>query len=211
MSPWGGRDPYSSSKGCAELLTTAYRASFFSGSTRTAAIASARAGNVIGGGDWSADRLVPDLLNAFERRQPATVRNPEATRPWQHVLEPLAGYLALAEALVTGGERFAEGWNFGPGEAGTRPVNWMAVQLSALWGEGAAWTPSGEGGAAPHEARHLKLDSSKARAMLNWRPAWRLETALEAVVDWQKAYLSGRDMRAVTAQQISDYVDAMAE
>jgi CDP-glucose 4,6-dehydratase len=182
--PLGGHDPYSSSKACAELVTSAYRNSFFrpEGAPR---IASARAGNVIGGGDWARDRLVPDLMRAFADGQPAMIRNPAAIRPWQHVLEPLHGYLMLAEALVAKPDTDLA-WNFGPGEQDVQPVRWVADQLVSLWGDGAAWMQDER--EQPHEAMLLKVDSTRARAALGWRPRLSLQTALEWIVEWQKEF-----------------------
>jgi CDP-glucose 4,6-dehydratase len=206
--PMGGFDPYSSSKGCAELVTAAYRNSFFNSSKHSehqVALATARAGNVIGGGDWAEDRLIPDILCAIQACQPVNIRNPQATRPWQHVLEPLSGYLALAEKLCSpAGQKFAEGWNFGPCDDDVRPVHWIVEKLVTAWGDNASWQIIA--GQHPHEARHLKLDISKAKARLNWLPQWRLGTALEKIVVWQKAYLRGTDMRDLTIQQINSYV-----
>ena len=167
--PMGGFDPYSNSKGCSELVTSAYRQSFFHGAG-TASLASARAGNVIGGGDWSLDRLIPDLLQAFAKNQPVVIRNPHATRPWQHVLEPLSGYLTLAERLYNEGDAYAEGWNFGPVEDDARPVQWIVERMTQDWGQGASWQM--DKGPHPHEAGYLKLDISKAKARLGWHPRW---------------------------------------
>lgn len=197
----GGHDPYSSSKGCAELVTSAYRRSFFQ--QNGPAVASARAGNVIGGGDWASDRLIPDTLRAFERGQPVVVRNPHSTRPWQHVLEPLSGYLTLAQRLHQEGSAFAEGWNFGPHDEDARPVQWVVERVAGLWGAGAGWQR--DGGEHPHEAHYLKLDISKARVRLGWQPRWRLARALKEVVAWQRAWLAQEDMRAVCLQQITSY------
>jgi CDP-glucose 4,6-dehydratase len=204
--PMGGFDPYSSSKGCSELVTAAYRNSFFHGAkynTHQVALASARAGNVIGGGDWAHDRLIPDILAAFERGQPVVIRNPHATRPWQHVLEPLRGYLILAEKLLTEGTAHAEGWNFGPYSDDARPVEWIVERLAAKWGNGASW--QFDSGSHPHEANYLKLDVSKAEHLLGWRPALRLEGALDLIVDWARARQSGSDLRAFTQTQIEGY------
>jgi len=202
--PLGGHDPYSSSKGCAELVTSAYRRSFFAGGAAGPALASARAGNVIGGGDWASDRLVPDILRAFQRGEPVVIRNPAATRPWQHVLEPLAGYLVLAQRLFDEGAAFAEGWNFGPLDEDARPVQWIVERLAERWGQGARWRL--DAGAHPHEARFLKLDIAKARARLGWTPRWRLDDALARIVAWQHAWLAGDDVRALCLAQIDDYV-----
>ena len=203
--PMGGHDPYSSSKGCAELVTAAYRRSFLQASD--VALASARAGNVIGGGDWAADRLVPDILHAFERGQPVHIRNPHSTRPWQHVLEPLSGYLILAEHLWSGGQAFAEGWNFGPNDADARPVQWIVKRMAQTWGEGATWQL--DAADHPHEAHSLKLDISKARHRLGWRPRWRLETALDHITTWHRAWLAGQDMRALCLAQIGEYTTSI--
>jgi CDP-glucose 4,6-dehydratase len=203
--PMGGRDPYSSSKGCAELATAAYRASFFApGGAHRAAVASARAGNVIGGGDWAADRLVPDIMRAAQAGEPVRIRNPGAIRPWQHVLEPLRGYLLLAERLWEEGGRFAEGWNFGPHDADCQPVSWIVERLAAAWGEGL--TAERDRGEHPREARSLRLDSAKAIAHLGWAPRWDLAEALDSIVAWHKAHRDGADMRAVTLAQIDAYM-----
>jgi CDP-glucose 4,6-dehydratase len=199
--PFGGNDPYSSSKGCAELASAAYRKSFL----REAgiALATARAGNVIGGGDWAPDRLVPDILRALENRESVLIRYPDAVRPWQHVLEPLAGYLLLAERLYLHGQLDAEGWNFGPRDADARPVKWIVSHLCELWGGGASWTT--QPGTHPHEAKLLKLDISKAQHRLQWKPRWSLEVALTKIIDWQQAWVKGEDMRAMCLKQISEY------
>jgi len=204
--PMGGFDPYSNSKGCSELVTSAYRQSFFHPdrySTHGVALGSGRAGNVIAGGDWAADRLVPDIVRALLSRQEIVVRNPASIRPWQHVLEPLSGYLTLAERLFEQGPDFAEGWNFGSTEDDARPVHWIVDYMVRAWGEGASWRLASETG--PHEAHVLKLDSSKARARLGWRPNWSLATTLESIVEWNRAYASGAPVRTITLQQISNF------
>ena len=204
--PMGGFDPYSSSKGCAELVTSAYRQSFFHPerySTHGVALGSARAGNVIAGGDWAADRLMPDIVRALLARQDIIIRNPASVRPWQHVLEPLSGYLALAEKLFVQGPDFAEGWNFGSTEDDARPVQWIVDYMVRAWGGGAAWRLADETG--PHEAHVLKLDSSKARARLDWVPRWSLAMTLDSIVEWNRAYAKGAPVRTVTLQQISDF------
>lgn len=204
--PMGGYDPYSSSKGCAELVTAAYRNSFFHPdkyNEHQVAIASARAGNVIGGGDWADDRLIPDIIRAIVQGKPVNIRNPHATRPWQHVLEPLSGYLVLAQKLYEEGAAYGEGWNFGPNEEDAKPVQWIVERLTLSWGEGASWALDSR--EHPHEAHYLKLDCSKAKAMLNWHPRWHLEDALEAIIDWQRAYRDGKEMRALTLEQIHRY------
>ncbi|BDX22494.1 CDP-glucose 4,6-dehydratase [Polynucleobacter sp. TUM22923] len=211
--PMGGFDPYSSSKGCAELVTAAYRNSFFNSSQHSehqVALATARAGNVIGGGDWAEDRLIPDILRAIQNGQRVNIRNPHATRPWQHVLEPLSGYLALAEKLYTDGAAFAEAFNFGPAEEDAKPVQWIVEQLTQSWGDGASWHL--DGGTHPHEAHYLKLDCSKARATLGWQPHWQLGQTLQAIIVWHKAHsaLKGsQDMRSLCLQQINDYSTAI--
>ena len=198
----GGHDPYSSSKGCAELVTGAYRRSFFQ--ELSLPLASARAGNVIGGGDWASDRLIPDILRAISAGRPVLIRNPSALRPWQHVLEPLSGYLELAERLSSeDGARFAEGWNFGPSPEDTRPVQWIVEKMIHHWGAGASWQRDAISG--PHEAHALLLDCSKSCRELNWRPLWSIDVAIERIVIWHKAYLAGGDMRDVTISQINDY------
>ncbi len=204
--PMGGYDPYSNSKGCAELVTSAYRNSYFHPekySEHGVAMASARAGNVIGGGDWAADRLIPDIMRAIAKGEPVHIRNPNAIRPWQHVLEPLSGYLLLAEKLYQEGAAFAEGWNFGPSEEDARPVQWIVERLTQAWGEGASWKL--DDGKHPHEAHYLKLDCSKAKARLNWRPRWHLARTLEEIADWHRACRDGRNMREMTLRQIDAY------
>jgi CDP-glucose 4,6-dehydratase len=204
--PMGGYDPYSNSKGCAELVSAAYRSSFFNPQDHArhgVALATVRAGNVIGGGDWAADRLLPDILAAFEQDRPATIRNPHAIRPWQHVLEPLRGYLTLAERLYEEGPDFAEGWNFGPNDEDAKEVGWIATQMAELWGGNASWTT--DSGEHPHEAHYLKLDISKARGRLGWHPTLRLPDALRLIVDWAQRHRAGADMRAHTLAQIQQY------
>jgi CDP-glucose 4,6-dehydratase len=204
--PMGGRDPYSNSKGCAELVTTAYRESFFPPSLHARhgiALASARAGNAIGGGDWTRDQLIPDLIRAFIDGRPCLIRNPSAIRPWQFVLEPLRGYLQLAERLAEDPCRYASGWNFGPADADARPVSWIADHLARLWGNHAAW--SQDSSAHPREARFLKLDASKAKVELGWHPVSPLSLALEWIVEWYQALQSGADIRCHTRKQIERY------
>ena len=199
--PMGGHDPYSNSKGCAELVSSAYRKSFLK--AEGIAMATARAGNVIGGGDWALDRLVPDILRALQQQEPVLIRNPHAIRPWQHVLEPLSGYLLLAQSLYEHAQADAEGWNFGPGDEDARPVQWIVERFCETWGNGASWTQ--QPGEHPHEAHFLKLDISKARQRLQWAPRWPLHTALSHITEWHKAWLAGADMRAVCLNQISQY------
>lgn len=199
--PKGGRDPYSSSKAAAELVTEAYRASFFS-ADGAAGVASVRAGNVIGGGDWAEDRLVADVMTAALERKPVLVRNPEAVRPWQHVLNPLKGYLMLAQRLWDD-HSLAAGWNFGPDEGDARPVTCVVERLSELWPGGIEWVRDER--AHPRETHTLVLDSSRARARLGWRPRWTLERALASVVEWYRAYEAGEDLHALTVAQIHAY------
>jgi CDP-glucose 4,6-dehydratase len=196
--PLGGRDPYSASKACAELVTAAYRDSFLG--QQGVAVASARAGNVIGGGDWATDRLLPDFFRALDAGQPLEVRSPDAVRPWQHVLDPLSGYIALAEAAHATPERFGRAWNFGPQDANARPVRWILDHLGRRHGA-ARWTLSNT--PQVHEAHQLRLDSSQARAELGWRAKWSLPEALDATDQWHSAWRAGQDMRAFSHDQIT--------
>jgi CDP-glucose 4,6-dehydratase len=200
--PLGGYDPYSSSKACAELVTAAYRQSFFS-KADALSIATARAGNVIGGGDWSEDRLIPDAIKAFEDNISLVIRNPSATRPWQHVLEPLCGYLMLAESLFKEGRRFAQSWNFGPEDKDCKTVKWILDDLVKIWGNDASWVL--EQTAQPHEANFLKLDCSKSKSELNWHPKWEISSVLEMIVDWHKRFNSGAVMKDLCLQEIKNY------
>jgi CDP-glucose 4,6-dehydratase len=201
--PMGGFDPYSSSKGCSELVTDAFRRSFFS-EEEGPRLASARAGNVVGGGDWGEDRLVPDIMRAALAGEQVRVRNPNSIRPWQHVLNPLSGYLVLAQALC-GAPELAGGWNFGPADEDARPVGWIVERIAALWPEDLRWVQ--DDGPHPHEARYLKLDSSKARARLGWRPALGLEATLESIVDWYRELRADGDMREVTLAQTDKLIE----
>lgn len=206
--PKGGYDPYSNSKGCAELVTDAFRNSYFnpkSYSQHGCALASVRAGNVIGGGDWADDRLIPDILSAFEQGSSVEIRHPKAIRPWQHVLEPLSGYLLIAEKLFTEGAEFAEGWNFGPKDEDAKSVEWIVKTLANKWGGGANWIISQDN--HPHEANYLKLDCSKAKARLGWQPRWSLEEALERIVTWHQAWLLKKDMKTLCIKEINEYRD----
>lgn len=205
----GGFDPYSSSKGCAELVAAAYRNSYFHPdqyAQHGVALASARAGNVIGGGDWADDRLIPDILRAMSQGKPVQIRNPHAIRPWQHVLEPLSGYLMLAQQLYEQGIALGGAWNFGPHDQDAQPVKWIVAELITAWGNGASWVL--DGGDHPHEAHYLKLDCSKAQARLNWQPRWHLDATLRKIVEWHQAYLNAADMRDVTLRQIAQYHNA---
>ena len=202
-SPMGGYDPYSSSKGCSELITSAYRNSFFSNSTCKSFVASGRAGNVIGGGDWAENRLVPDIMKEFMSRRPAIIRNPSFIRPWQHVLDPLSGYLLLAEKLWFEGDNFAGGWNFGPNDANSQPVSWVVKRLAELWGKSAQWKISSEPQA--HESSVLQLDCTKAKTLLGWNSKLNLEKALDWTHDWYQAYYRKENMPEFTRAQISNY------
>lgn len=204
--PMGGFDPYSSSKACAELVTAAYRNSFFNSenfSQHQISLASARAGNVIGGGDWAEDRLIPDVIRALTAGQPVTIRNPLAIRPWQHVLEPLSGYLLLAEKLYTNQSEFAEAWNFGPETSETQSVQQVVQKIVTAWSKPGAWVLDGQ--INPHEATHLALDCTKAKTKLGWRPRWSLDRALDAVNEWYLENQNGTKVLPVMLRQISDY------
>ena len=205
--PMGGYDPYSSSKGCSELVTAAYRQSFFppeSYARHGVAISTARAGNVIGFGDWAENRLVPDFFRAMEKNQPVVLRNPGATRPWQYVLEPLHGYFTLAQTLYEQGSAFCGAWNFGPEDGDTRDVEWIIKRLCELWGGGASYRVDGE--RQFHETNCLKLDISKAKMLLDWKPRWDLNTALEILVDRHKRYLAGENVKALCLETIKQYM-----
>lgn len=203
----GGYDPYSNSKACSELVTASYRSSFFNPDEyekHGVAIASARAGNVIGGGDWAADRLIPHCLDALLRNEKIIIRNPYAIRPWQHVLEPLSGYLLLAQKLYEAGARFGEGWNFGPNDCDARPVEWVVIKMCQLWGHHAAYEV--DTSSHPHEAHYLKLDCSKAIARLNWSPRWNLEHTLVKIIEWVQAYQQQSNMQDTSVRQIQEYI-----
>jgi CDP-glucose 4,6-dehydratase len=199
----GGHDPYSSSKGAAELVTAAYRRSFFEPDGRVA-VASARAGNVIGGGDWAAERLIPDIVRAATQGETLRIRNPQSVRPWQHVVNPLSGYLLLAERLWEG-PAFVGGWNFGPLDDDAAPVSWIVERMAERWAGRLVWEAAP--GPHPHEAGLLKLDSSRARRLLEWRPPVSLSQALDSIVDWHEAQVAGADMRAETLAQLERFLD----
>lgn len=204
--PMGGYDPYSNSKGCSELVTSSFRNSFYNSKDYTkhgVAVASARAGNVIGGGDWAEDRLIPDFIRAVSKGEELKIRNPYAIRPWQHVLEPLSGYLMLAERLYNDGPEYAQAWNFGPDDNDAKNVEWITTRFCNLWGNGASFEI--DQNPHPHEASYLKLDCSKAKAKLGWSPKWDLEKSLESIVEWYRACLNKADMREVCNNQMNDY------
>ncbi len=208
----GGHDPYSSSKACAEQAIATYRSSYFTPDKfdrHGVALASTRAGNVIGGGDWAADRLVPDIMKAIMDSSPVIIRSPHAIRPWQHVLEPLNGYLTLAEQMWTQGPKLAQAWNFGPEDKDAKTVGWIVDYLTKLWGEGASWQL--DGAEHPHENTYLKLDCSKAKSLLGWSPKLSLPTTLEWIAEWFRAYQQGADMRRVTEDQIARFEETEAK
>jgi len=203
--PLGGHDPYAASKAAAEVVVASYRSSFFGNGRHPARIASARAGNVIGGGDWAANRLVPDCIRAFAAGQPIRLRRPDAVRPWQHVLEPLSGYLTLAARLLgEGGDHFTRAWNFGPDAGDDASVREVAQRLAMLWGEGAIVELDAH--PAWNEAGLLRLDSTQARSECGWAPRWSLQRAIEHTVAWQEAWLRGADMQEVCHEQIAEYM-----
>jgi CDP-glucose 4,6-dehydratase len=205
--PMGGYDPYSNSKGCSELVTSAFRNSFFNPKTYAehgVALASARAGNVIGGGDWADDRLIPDFIRAISVGEEVKIRSPYAIRPWEHVLEPLTGYLTLAQALYEKGAIFAQAWNFGPDDSDARNVEWITKTICELWGDNARY--SVDTNPQPHEANYLKLDCSKAKAELEWYPKWNIHKTLESIVEWNKALIGGEDAREITERQIEEFL-----
>ncbi len=203
----GGYDPYSSSKACAEFITSAYRNSFFSqkeyGKSHAVAIATARAGNVIGGGDWAKDRLVPDCMRAFIAQEKIVLRNPHSIRPWQHVLEPLLGYLMLAQGLFDKGAAFSGAWNFGPEDSDSKPVEWIVNYLCRRWGTNAGYAVDPH--PQPHESNYLKLDCSKSKSILGWVPRWNLENALDKVVDWFNGYAGKKNVLEISRQQIDEF------
>ena len=204
IDPMGGKDPYSSSKGCSELVTTSYRESFLK--EANIGIATARAGNVIGGGDWAEDRLIPDILRAFELCNPVIIRNPHATRPWQHVLEPLSGYLILAEQLFKNPSKFSEAWNFGPYESDIKTVDWILEQIICLW-PGASWRLDQNDN--PHEAMLLKLDISKASNILGWTPTWDLSNTIVKIVRWHKSWVQGANMKIECINEINEFTEGV--
>jgi len=204
--PMGGYDPYSNSKACSELVTSSYRNSFFNSKDYDAhgvGIASARSGNVIGGGDWAPDRLVPDCVRSILKGEKIIIRNPQAIRPWQHVLEPLWGYLILAQRLYEKGPKYADAWNFGPDDQDARTVEWVVSRMCVKWVENAAYVV--DAGNHPHEAHYLKLDCSKAKSELQWYPKWNLEQAIDKVIEWVQAYREGKDVNRICQRQIEEY------
>lgn len=203
--PMGGHDPYSASKGAAELVIASYRRSFFK---HGALLASVRAGNVIGGGDWAVDRLIPDIVRAILANEEVEIRSPDAVRPWQHVLEALGGYMMIAARLMQGDQAIADGWNFGPADDDTRSVGWIADKMTAGWGKGSwkAWD-----GPRPHEANLLRLDCSKVRRELGWRATWRLHAALERIVEWHRLVDEGQDPRTISLNQLTQYRNDLSD
>lgn len=204
--PMGGYDPYSNSKGCAELVTSSFRNSFFNVDKydeHKVSLASVRAGNVIGGGDWAEDRLIPDIMRAIMKNQPVKIRNPNATRPWQFVLEPLEGYLLLAEKLWDNGQKYSESWNFGPNKNDIKPVSWILQRFSELWDR--PINSEIEQHEQPHEANNLSLDCAKAKAKLGWSPKTGIDSALKFTVEWYRQYMSGKDLRMFTEEQIKQF------
>jgi len=207
--PMGGYDPYSSSKACSELVTMAFRRSFYNPQeygVHGVAVATARAGNVIGGGDWANDRLIPDFIRAIINNKLFEIRSPYAIRPWQHVLEPLAGYLLLAKNLYTEGTKYTGAWNFGPDDKDVKSVKWIAQTICDLWGEGSSYEI--DNNPYPHEANYLKLDCSKAKTELNWHPKWNINKALSSIVEWNKARLAVENIRKITEKQIIQYLSS---
>ena len=202
--PMGGHDPYSSSKGCAELVASSYRRSFLQ--DQGVGLASVRAGNVIGGGDWADDRLIPDILRSFEKKESVVVRNPKATRPWQHVLEPLSGYLILAQKLYRDQEKYAGGWNFGPNEQDVKPVDWILDKMIAKW-PGSSWNL--DTNSSPHEAGFLQLDISKAELKLGWKPVWGLSQTLEKIISWHQAWIKKENIQDWCLAEIEEYTRDM--
>jgi len=205
--PLGGHDPYSSSKACSELVTASYRNSFYDQENSGMQIASARAGNVIGGGDWAEDRLIPDCVRSLLNNEKIKIRNPHAIRPWQHVLEPLSGYMVLAERLYVEGKPYAQAWNFGPDDADAKPVKWIVEHLTERW-------PNNQGyeldhADHPHEAHYLKLDCSKAKYLLNWKPRWSLGEAIDKIIEWTLAYKDKQNVQNICTQQIEDYMESL--
>jgi len=202
--PMGGFDPYSSSKGCAELVASSYRRSFYNNLKK--GLASVRAGNVIGGGDWAEDRLIPDILKSFENKQPVIIRNPNATRPWQHVLEPLSGYLILAEKLYDKPNIYSEGWNFGPDDEDIKPVNWIIENIIKKW-PGSEWVL--DENSNPHEAETLKLDISKVKNKIKWKPTWNLDISLSRIISWHHNWKNGENMQRYSIKEINQYMGDM--
>jgi len=209
--PMGGYDPYSNSKACSELVTSSYRSSFFNPKdydTHGIGIASARSGNVIGGGDWAPDRLIPDCVRSILKGEKILIRNPQAIRPWQHVLEPLSGYLMLAEKLYEKGPRYGEPWNFGPNDDDVKPVEWIVKKVCEKWGHNALYEIDKR--KHPHEANYLKLDCSKAKTKLEWHPKWNIEQAIDKVIEWTLAYKENKDLTEGCLKQIDEYISSKA-
>jgi len=202
----GGIDPYSCSKGCAELITTSYRKSFLQ--NQDIGLASARAGNVIGGGDWSSDRLIPDILRSFQKGEPAVIRNPKAIRPWQHVLDPLSGYLILAQKIYSDNLKYSESWNFGPNEKDTRSVEWILDKMTSKW-PNSSWELEKEKESQPHEEDFLRLNILKAKEKLQWEPTWGLNLTLEKILAWHRSWLNQDDMQSLCYLEIEEFMRDM--
>lgn len=212
IEPLGGYDPYSTSKACSELVTASYRDSFFNPAAydfHGVVVASARAGNAIGGGDWATDRLVPDCFRSLLKGEKIAIRNPHAIRPWQHVLETLNGYLMLARKLFEGAVHFSGGWNFGPNDYDAKSVEWVVKRICDKWGENASYII--DTGNCLHEAGYLRLDCSKAKSLLGWQPLWRLEKAIDSVIEWMLSYKEGKDVKGVCLRQIEEYSNISGE
>lgn len=208
----GGYDPYSNSKSCSELITSSYRNSYFNPrdyQIHGVGVASARAGNVIGGGDWAKDRLIPDCMRALLNNEPIYIRNPYAVRPWQYVLEPISGYLILAQKLYEYGPQYAEGWNFGPDDSDAKSVEWILKTLCAKWGRNVSYEIAT--GDNPHEAQYLKLDCSKARHLLGWKPRWNAEQAIIKIIEWMTVYKNRENIRDICLKQIEEYLNCKVE
>jgi CDP-glucose 4,6-dehydratase len=202
--PMGGYDPYSSSKGSAELVASSYRRSFLQ--HNNVGLASVRAGNVIGGGDWAENRLIPDILRSFERKESVIVRNPSSIRPWQNVLEPLSGYLVLAQKLYKDQKKYSGAWNFGPNDENAKPVDWILDRMISKW-PNSSWEL--DTNSNPHEAGFLKLDISKAKSKLGWKPVWELNHTLDRIIFWHKAWLNKEDMQSICLTEIKEYMKDM--
>lgn len=202
--PMGGHDPYSSSKGCCELLINSYRRSFFN-DNNSSGLASVRAGNVVGGGDWSKDRLIPDILKSFKKNESVIIRNPSAIRPWQHVLDCLSGYLVLTEKLYFNNEKFSGAWNFGPNINDCKPVEWIVEKMISVSGKNIDWVLDKKSN--PHEANTLILDNNKSKKFLKWKPKWNIEESITKIIEWHKKNLNDENINEMCLSQINDYIN----